>query len=43
LIKSDGKIRTLLADDHAVMREGLARPLGQKKTFLSFAEIPSRD
>ncbi len=33
LIKSDGKIRILLADDHAVMREGLARLLGQETDF----------
>ena len=33
LIKSDGKIRILLTDDHAVMREGLARLLGQETDF----------
>ena len=33
LIKSDGKIRILLTDDHAVMREGLARLLGQESDF----------
>jgi len=33
LIKSDGKIRILLSDDHAVMREGLARLLGQETDF----------
>ena len=33
LIRSDGKIRILLTDDHAVMREGLARLLGQETDF----------
>ena len=33
LIRSDGKIRILLTDDHAVMREGLARLLGQERDF----------
>jgi CheY-like chemotaxis protein len=32
-IGSDGKIRILLTDDHAVMREGLARLLGQEPDF----------
>ncbi len=31
--RSDGKIRILLTDDHAVMREGLARLLGQERDF----------
>jgi PAS domain S-box-containing protein len=32
-ISSNGKIRIMLADDHAVMREGLARLLGQEPDF----------
>jgi PAS domain S-box-containing protein len=32
-IRSDGKVRILLTDDHAVMREGLARLLGHEPDF----------
>ena len=33
MIRSDGKIRIMLTDDHAIMREGLARLLGQETDF----------
>jgi PAS domain S-box-containing protein len=33
MIRSDGKIRILLTDDHAIMREGLARLLDQETDF----------